>query len=101
MSLVMQPGCIISHTRNTDRLHDMEMQRLPTNKEVQNIPLCMQNYSNGLLGCRRCPVGGVPSQGRDDQCGSLLQHAGQREAVPSNRPAWLNLHVIILHDNVK
>lgn len=63
----------------------MEMQRLPANKEVQNIPLCMQNYSNGLLGCWRCPVGGLPSQGQDDQCGSLLQHAGQIETVPTGQ----------------
>jgi hypothetical protein len=77
------------------------MDRLPANKEAQNIPLCMRNCSNGLMGCRRCPVGELPSQGQDDQCGTLLQHAGQREAVLTNRPAWLNLHVIILHDNVK
>jgi len=96
----MQPGCIISHTRNMDRLHAMEMQTLPANKEVQNIPLCMQNCSNGLLGCQRCHVGGLPSQERDDQCGSLVQHAGQKEAVPTNWPAQLNLHVIILH-NIK
>jgi len=33
MSLVMQPGCIISHTRNTDRLHDTEIRdSLPIKK---------------------------------------------------------------------
>lgn len=55
-----------------------------------------------LLGCQRCPFGGLPFQRWDNQCCWLLQHGGWTEGSRAKKkwPCWLNLGAIIIHDSV-